>query len=280
MGGDGSGVRRATVVLLALIAAVSFVVGAVCLAARGSLYDVGDVRDVSSRLLDEPAVRSAIADTLITRLRSLEPALGDPALSGEVERLVAALTSTDRFRRMFSDAVARLQADLLARDDPPVALRLDSMLDVTLGALREKFGVTLQIPRPNATGLLPVDPDQVQAYRRLDEVTRQTGWPAIGVGALAAIGAVVVAERRRRAILGVGATVAVVALTALGGLTLAKSAAAGRAGTPTSRDAAAAVWAVVAGDVRTALAAVLLAGLGTAVAGLTLRAFRGDRVSS
>lgn len=271
-------VRRATVVLLALIAAVSFVVGAVCLAARETIYDPRDVRGVSSRLLDEPAVRSAIAETLTTRLRSLEPALGDPAVSEGLERLVAALTSTDRFRRTFSDAVARLQADLLAGDDQRVALRLDPMLEVTLEALREQLGVTLQISQ-QATAVLPADPDQVRAYRRLDEVTRQTGWPAIGVGALAAVGAVVVAERRRRAIVSLGATVAIVALLALGGLTLAKSATAGRSGSATSRDAVAAIWDVVAGDVRTTLTAVLLAGLGTAVAGLALQAFRGGRAS-
>ena len=39
MGRQGSGVRRVLAVLLALIAAVSFVVGAVSLASRQTLYE-------------------------------------------------------------------------------------------------------------------------------------------------------------------------------------------------------------------------------------------------
>jgi hypothetical protein len=279
MGGDGSGVRRAAAVLLALIAGVSLVVGAASVAARQTLYDPRSVQDVSSRLLDEPAVRSEVARTVTTKLRSLDPALRDPAVSGGLERLATAITSTDPFRRAFTEAVARLQTDLLAAGRPRVALRLDGMLSTTLAQLQERAGTTFQVPQQDVTGVLAVDPDQVEAYRRLAEVTRQTGWPAIAIGALAAVAAVLVAERRRGAILGVGATVAVVALLALGGLILAKSAAAARAGDSTSRDAVDAAWDVVARDVRTALTAVLLAGLGAAVAGLTLQAFRGARPS-
>jgi hypothetical protein len=280
MGGDGGGARRAGAAALALIAGVSLVVGVGSLATRHTLYDPSAVQNISSRLLDQPAVRSAIAHTLTTRLRSLDPALRDPALSGGLERLATAIVSTDPFRRTFADAVARLQADLLASGQPRVALRLDAMLGATLAVLREKLGTDLQVPQQDLTGALAVDPEQVRAYRRVNDVTQQAGWPAIAIGVLSAVGALLVAERRRRAILGVGATVAVVALLSLGGLILAKSAAAARAGSSTSRDAVDAAWDVVARDIRTALTAVLLAGLGAAVAGLALQAFRGGRASS
>jgi hypothetical protein len=280
MGGDSSGFRRAASVLLALIAGVSLVVGAASLAARQTLYDASGVQDVSWRLLDEPAVRSEIARTLASRLRSLDPALRDPALSGGLERLATAVTGTDPFRRAFTEAIAGLQTDLLAAGRPRVALRLDGVLSETLAALQEQAGTTFQIPDQDVAGVLAVDPDQVEAYRRLNDVTLQTGWPALVIGALAAVGAVVVAERRRAAILGVGATVAFSALVALGALVLTKSVAASRADTSTSRGAIDAAWDVMSRDVRTGLTAVLLAGLGTAVAGLALQAFRGGRVSS
>jgi hypothetical protein len=154
------------------------------------------------------------------------------------------------------------------------------MLGATLGALQDELGITVPIPQGSVTGVLPVDPDQVQAYRRLDEVTRDTGWPAIVIGSLSAIGAMLVAERRRAAILGVGAAVAFSALVALGALVLTKSVAASRADTSTSRGAIDAAWDVMSRDVRTGLTAVFLAGLGTAVAGLALQAFRGGRVAS
>jgi hypothetical protein len=280
MGGDGSGFRRVAAALLALIAGVSFTVGVASLEARQTLFEPGDVQDLSSRLLDQAAVRSAIALTLTTRLRSLEPALEEPAVSGGLDQLATAFAGTDRFRRTFTGAVARLQSDLLAAGDPHVALRLDAMLGSTLGALQDELGITVPIPQGSVTGVLPVDPDQVQAYRRLEEVTGDTGWPAIVIGGLSAIGAVLVAGRRRSAILGVGAAVAFSALVALGALVLTQSVAASRADTSTSRGAIDAAWEVMVPDVRTGLTVVLLAGLGTAVAGLALQAFRGGRVAS
>jgi hypothetical protein len=279
MSGEDNEIRRAGSMMLALIAALSLMVGVVSLAARQTLFDEGGAEDLSSRLLDRPEVRSAMAQTLIDRLRAAEPALRDPALFDGLGRLATALVGTAPFRRTFSEALGRLQADLRSDRDLPVALRLDGMLDTTLAAIHERLGTTLHVPS-QTTRVLPVDPDQAQAYRSLDEVTAQIGWPAIAIGAVAALGAVLVAGRRRRAIVGVGAAVATVALLALGGLVVAKSAATGRAGTPTSRDAVGAVWDVVAGDARSGLIALLLAGLGAVAAGLALQAYRGGRVSS
>ncbi|MEP6477656.1 MAG: hypothetical protein ABJC60_10320 [Actinomycetota bacterium] len=279
MGGDGSGARRAAVVLLSLIAGLSLVVGALSLAARGTLFDPSTVTAVSSRLLDQPAVRTAIAHTLTTRLRSVAPALREPAVSDGLERLATALTDTERFRGAFRDALARLQMDLLARDHRPVALRLETMLDATRAELQEKLGIPLQFPQTDAAGRLTIDPGQVQAYRDLLSISGQTGWPAIAIGGLAAIGALVIAERRRRAMLSLGATVATIALIGLGGLALARSAAASRAAGSTSRAAVDAAWSVMAGDARTALIAVMLAGMATAVLGLALQAFGSDRAS-
>ena len=69
-----------------------------------------------------------------------------------------------------------------------------------------------------------------------------------------------------------GATTAVTAVLALGGLALAKTAAAGQANTAKGQEAVDAVWDAVARDIRTALAVVLLAGVVAIVAGLALLA--------
>ncbi|MBA3690000.1 MAG: hypothetical protein H0W82_01130 [Actinobacteria bacterium] len=277
MGEDGGGLRRAAAALLALIAAASLVVGAVSIGARRTLFDPSGVDALSSRLLDETAVRSAITDTLTTRLRSAVPLLRTPVVADGLDGLARVLAGTEGFRRAFGEAVAELQADLLSGSHHrQVALRLDGMLDAMLAALQDELGTTL--PTPQVTGVLSVDPNQVRAYRGLNDATARAGWSAIVIGVLAALGAVLVAERRRRAIVGVGVTVAVVALVALGALMLARSAAAGAVGSA-GRDVVGAVWDVAAGDVRVSLTVVLLAGLGTAVAGLALQAFRGDRRS-
>ena len=161
--------------LLSLIAGLSLVVGALSLAARGTLFDPSTVSTVSSRLLAQPAVRTAIAHTLTTRLRSVAPALREPAVSDGLERLATALTDTERFRGAFSDALARLQADLLARGDRPVALRLETMLDATRAALQEKLGIPLQFPRrrPRADS-----PSILGRWRPIVACTPSAGGPA------------------------------------------------------------------------------------------------------
>jgi hypothetical protein len=276
MGGHGSFVRRALAVLLALIAALSIVVGAVSLAARRTLYDPGNAPAVAARLLDEPAVRLAIAEKLVTRLQALAPILRDQ--TDALESLAELLTTTQVFRTAFTASVVALQRDLLGGGTPEVVLRLDDMLAAMRGEL-VKTGGQLVIPESRLTGVVVIDRDQVQAYRRLDDVTKGTGWPSIAIGVAAAVGAVLVSDRRRAAILGVGATIAVLALLTLGGLALARSVAAGQAGTPKGQDAVGAVWDVIVRDIRTGLALVLLLGLAGVVAGLSLQAFGGRRAA-
>ncbi len=270
MRGRGSAVRRVLAVFLALIAAVSFVVGAVSLAARQTIYDPGNASDVAGRLLDEPAVRQAIAEKLVTRMQTIAPALRDR--TDQLSQLAELLTTTERFRVSFTAAVVALQRDLLEGGAPEVVLHLDDML----AALQEgliRTGGDLVIPEGQLTGVILIDRDQVRAYRRLNGVTTQTGWPSIAIGAGAAVCAVLVTERRRRAIFWVGATIAGAAILALGALALAKSAAAGQAQTEKGQAAVDAVWDVVARDIRMALALVLLLGLAGTVVGLSMQAF-------
>lgn len=270
MRGRGSAVRRVLAVFLALIAAVSFVVGAVSLAARQTIYDPGNASDVAARLLDEPAVRQAIAEKLVTRMQTIAPALRDR--TDQLSQLAELLTTTERFRVSFTAAVVALQRDLLEGGAPEVVLHLDDML----AALQEgliRTGGDLVIPEGQLTGVILIDRDQVRAYRRLNGVTTQTGWPSIAIGAGAAVCAVLVTERRRRAIFWVGATIAGAAILALGALALAKSAAAGQAQTEKGQAAVDAVWDVVARDIRMALALVLLLGLAGTVVGLSMQAF-------
>jgi len=270
MRGRGSAVRRVLAVFLALIAAVSLVVGAVSLAARQTIYDPGNAADVAARLLDEPAVRLAIAEKLVTRMQTIAPALRDR--TDQLSQLAELLTTTERFRVSFTAAVVALQRDLLEGGAPEVVLHLDDML----AALQEgliRTGGDLVIPEGQLTGVVLIDRDQVRAYRRLNGVTTQTGWPSIAIGAAAAVCAVLVTERRRRAIFWVGATIAGAAILALGALALAKSAAAGQAQTERGQAAVDAVWDVVARDIRMALALVLLLGLAGTVVGLSMQAF-------
>lgn len=270
MRGRGSAVRRVLAVFLALIAAVSLVVGAVSLAARQTIYDPGNAADVAARLLDEPAVRLAIAEKLVTRMQTIAPALRDR--TDQLSQLAELLTTTERFRVSFTAAVVALQRDLLEGGAPEVVLHLDDML----AALQEgliRTGGDLVIPEGQLTGVVLIDRDQVRAYRRLNGVTTQTGWPSIEIGAAAAVCAVLVTERRRRAIFWVGATIAGAAILALGALALAKSAAAGQAQTEKGQAAVDAVWDVVARDIRMALALVLLLGLAGTVVGLSMQAF-------
>jgi hypothetical protein len=276
MRGQGSGVRRVLAVLLPLNAALSFVVGAVSLAARQTLYDPATAPDVAARLLDEPAVRLAIAEKLVTRMQTIVPALRDR--TDQLSQLAELLTTTEPFNRSFTAAVMALQRDLLEGGAPEVVLHLDGMLAALQDGLI-RTGGDLVIPEGQLTGVILIDRDQVRAYRRLNGVTTQTGWPSIAIGAAAAVCAVLVSVRRRGAIFWVGATIAGAAIVALAALALAKSAAAGQARTQKGQDAVDAVWDVVARDIRMGLAVVLLLGLAGTVTGLSLQAFRRGRPS-
>ena len=274
MGVQGSGVGRVLAAMLTLIAAVSFVVGAISIAAHRTLYEPAHAPDVAARLLDEPAVRLAIAEKLATRIRVLEPQLREEPASDALEKLAELLTTTEPFRQAFTGSVVDLQRDLLEGGAPQVVLRLDGML-AAIGDGMERTGGDLGIPDGELTGVLVVDREQVQAYRRLDDVTGRTGWPSIIIALLSTIGAMLVSGRRSTAIRWVGATTAAAAIVALGGLALAKSAAAGQASTAKGQDAVDSVWDAVAQDIRTALAVVLLAGLAAFVAGLAMQAYGG-----
>lgn len=272
MGGQGSGVRRILAVVLTLIAAASFVVGAVSIAARRTLYDPSNAPAVAARLLEEPAVRLAIAEKLATRIEVLDPQLReDPAAEG-LQHLVELLTTTEAFRSAFTESVVALQRDLSEGGAPQVVLRLDAMLAAIRDGLQGTGG-DLGIDPDRLTGVLVIDRQQVQAYRRVGDVSGQMGWASIAIAIAAAVGAVLVSDRRSSAILGVGATTAAAALIALGGLALAKVATAGQAATAKGQDAVDAVWDAGGRDIRTGLALVLLVGLAAAVAGLAMQAF-------
>ncbi len=263
--------------LLAVVAAVSLVVGAVSLAAHRTLYEPQNVVGTASRLLDEPPVRAAIAEKLTTRIQVLDPQLRDGTSPEGLQHLAELLTTSPPFRQEFTASVVELQRDLLDGGTPEVVLRLDGML-VALQEGVAAAGGDLGIDEDRLTGVLVVERAQVQAYRRLGDVTEQTGWAAVAIGLLAAGGAVLVAVRRRAAALAVGATTAVAALLALAGLALAKTAAAGEARTATGQEAVEAVWDAVARDVRTGVALVLLLGLGVAVGALAVQAYGGRRL--
>jgi hypothetical protein len=278
MGGQGSGVRRILAVILVLVAAASFVVGAVSIAARHTLYEPTNAAGVALRLLDQPAVRLAIAEKLATRIQVLDPRLRGDSEADGLQHLTELLTTTEPFERAFTESVVGLQRDLLEGGAPQVVLRLDGMLTAVNNGL-QGTGADLGIDPDRLTGVLVIDRQQVQSYRRVGDVAGQTGWPAIAIGAVAAVGAVLTSERRSSAILGVGATTAVAALAALGGLALAKAATAGQAATAKGQDAVDAVWDAVARDIRTGLAVVLLFGLGAAVTGLAMQAFPRRRLA-
>jgi hypothetical protein len=273
---DGSGVRRVAAVILALTAAAALVVGAVSISIRRTLYDPARVPGLSRQLLDEPAVRLAIADKLTTRLTTAAPPLRP--LHDQIQQVAELLTTTDAFERTFAAAVAGLQRDLEGGAAPEVVLRLDGMLAALQAGLRATSAREFEIPVANLTGVLVVDRGPVDSYRRLDDVTRTTGWPSVVIGVLSAAGAVAVASRRRWAVFGVGVTIAAGALIALGGLALAKGGAVSQVDTGTGQDAISAVWDVLVVDVHQAMVLLMLVGLVAAVVGLALQAFRDVRV--
>src|SRR3954466_9623097 len=126
MDDDGTGVRRVVAVILTLTAAAAPLGGALSVSVRRTLYAPARIPALSRQLLDEPAVRLAIADKLTMKLTSVAPALRPQR--DQIQQGAGSLMSTETFERTFADAVTALQRDLQGGGAPEVVLRLDGML--------------------------------------------------------------------------------------------------------------------------------------------------------
>jgi hypothetical protein len=214
-------------------------------------------------------------EKLTTRLTTIAPFLRPDRAT--IEQAAELLTTTPTFERTFAAAVASLQGDLQRGGAPEVVLRLDGMLTALRDGLQRTDGQRFALPDTELTGVLLIDRGPVERYRSLDDASRTSGWPAIVLGVLVAVGAVLAAPRRRGALFGVGVAVFAAALVALASIALAKSAVVSQIDTSSGQDAVSAVWDVIALEVRRDLVWFMLAGLIVAVTGLSLQAFRPRR---
>ena len=172
------------------------------------VLDTGAFNDLSLSVLDEPAVRDALALRLVEEIVRAEPRLGPARVV--LEPGVNQLLQTDVFRVVFSNAVGQMHTQLEQGADE---LSLD--LDGVLPLLRNAVGAV----DTGAAGLIPsaaalpaitvVSRDDVPELWEGVQITREASWafPVVGLALFAA--AVAIANRRARMLIVIGVGVAV-----------------------------------------------------------------------
>lgn len=261
--------NRASVVLACLCGLLLALAG-LSAYARGQLVDEEAFSARAASALDDEAFRSVLAQRTTD---GLVDATSDDLLAIRplLNTAVEALVRSDPFREIFELAVEDVHGVLFSGRSSLI-LDLDRGTVLLLDALRSVSPyVARQIPenvRPQLTQLSP-EGAELTGARRLEDLSRWA-WPLTGATLLAGLGALMLAPHPRRGLARLGAGVAasgaaVAALVWGAGILVANQAAtAADLDDERERDAVAALWSALFGDLQTA--ALLTAFAGTALA--------------
>jgi hypothetical protein len=271
--------RRAAALTMVVIAAVLSAAAAIAWYADDTLVDDQELATRLTSSLDDGDVRSIVADQVVTGLTS--SAVPDALVVRPlIVPLVARVADAPVFRRTVHRAIASRHRALV-RGDTTFSVQLP-LGDGALfeGLRRVAPRVARRIPADLSVPVLRLDPKgfELTAAHVLASFAGWR-WPLLVAGALAALGAAVLAGGVRAALIHVGLAIAGGGLLAaaivagLGEFVAAHVAHALDLDEDTERDAFGAVWGALMGDLRsTALIAALGGALVAAIASVTLPA--------
>lgn len=220
---------------------------------------------LSTEVLDQEAVRNALANRLADELENRVPqlALGRFALVPVLREVLG----TTQFEGIFERAVGDMHAQLKRGDD-----RLTLDLDAALPLVRELVakvddGLASKIPDSAFPGITVVTRQNVPQLWVGFDVTRGASWlfPILALACL--VGGVLMSRRRARAFLVVGLGVATIALILVLGLRLGRDPLLGVGGPTAELDALTAGYNVVSESLVVQTAVLGLAGLVVALIG-------------
>jgi hypothetical protein len=271
--------RRAAALTMVVLAAVLLAGAAIAWYADDTLVDDQEFATRLTSSLDDQDVRGVVADQIVNGLTS--SAAPDALIVRPlIVPLVAAVADAPVFRRTLHHALASRHRALV-RGDTTFSLQLP-LGEGTLfeGLRRVAPRVARRIPADLRIPVLRLDPKgfELTAAHLLVSFAGWR-WPLLVAGVLAALGGAVLAGGVRAALIHVGLAIAgagllVAAIVAgLGEFGAAHAAHAASLDEDTERDAIAAVWGALFGDLRgAALTGALGGALVAAIASVTLPA--------
>lgn len=197
-------------------------------------------------LAQQPGITNAVADRATDRLFALAPgaasALSSSQLHSTVRDQIAGLLHTQAFqstwdsavRNSHPTAVAVLTGSASTGGTTPVELNLTPVLTQAVTALHSQ-GITAfdgplsSVQGPSAFTVTVLSPKQVDQSRQVFHVIVQWRWVLLAAAIVGGLGALALADRRRRVLAGLAVGTALVTVACLGGLAAARSAAVDRA---------------------------------------------------
>lgn len=199
-----------------------------------------------SPLAEQPAITDAVADRATDRLFALAPGVArapsTSQLHSTVRDQIAGLLRTPAFqstwdsavRHSHPTAVAVLTGSAPAGATTPVELNLTPILTQAVTALHGRGitafdGLLSSVQGPSAFTVTVLSPRQVNESRQVFHALVQWRWVLVAAAIAGGLGALALADRRRRVLLGLAVGTAITTLAALGGLTVVRSVAVDRA---------------------------------------------------
>jgi hypothetical protein len=226
--------------------------------------------DLSGDLLDEPAIRLALADSLTDEL--VDAGALPQNLQEPVDPVVAQLFTTPAVAGGFEVAMGQLY-DQLDAGDETLVLDLSPALaagTAELAAIDPRLAAAI----PDGAVLPPIvvaQRDDVPLVWDMVDVARRIAVLA-PIAVLALLGtAVAVARRHWLTLIAAGLTITAVSVGLLGLLTVTREVIAGGVSRVTASDAFAATWSVLQGSLTGQVALVAALGVVVAGAGIALQ---------
>ena len=174
------------------------------------VLDSSAFTEVALDVVDEPAVRTALVQRIVDELIAAEPRLGVARVV--LEPGVSQLLRTDAFQAVFATVVGEMHTQLEQGGDE-LALNLAPILPLVRDAVaRIDRGVAEQIPDADALpSITVVTRDDAPELWEGVQITREASWAFPVLALIALAGAVAVANRRARMLVGLGVAVALLA---------------------------------------------------------------------
>ncbi|HEX4219840.1 MAG TPA: hypothetical protein VHZ02_15795 [Acidimicrobiales bacterium] len=232
--------------VLVVAASLAIPVSVVAYWAVTTVTDANRYVATLSPLARQPAITNAIADRATNRLFASIPGGAHPLPTSQLRATaraqIASLLTTTSFqntwdaavRRSHPTAVAVLTGNSSTGATKPVVLNLTSVLDEALATLDARWITALDGFRPSLQGGQPftvtvLSPNQVDESRLVFHAIVQWRRVLLVAAIVTVLGALALADRRRRILGGLAGGTAIATLAALGGLTVVRSVAVDRA---------------------------------------------------